>query len=264
MNTISTKSQALKIYKYNPLIKGKIVGKLTDFDFLLSEILLRVAQKEMRQSLYCSFVDHNFNISLTDLKKILYGENRIPDNWKKEIENSLTRLRALTIQLKNYEVPDEEYLTQESNIMDNQQNVKITKKVDYAAFGLCEEPEIKDNVLYWRFSKYIVFWAWYKKDYTHIDVAKVRTLKSKYAQRIYEYIEYYISLNFARGNPTNLILLNKSEFEDIVSLKQDSVSVLFQKIHLATTTLPELQKIYPNITITSPKRSNTIEINLGN
>nr|CRY93815.1 hypothetical protein [uncultured prokaryote] len=263
METFNTTTQALKIYKYNPLIKGKIVGKLTDFDFLLQEILLRLVQQEIRQYLYCEFTAHNFHVPLDVLKKLLYGENKAPKDWLRDVKESLEKLRALTIVLKNYEVPEENFLLQEQNIMEMNKELKTTKKVDFAAFGLCEEPEIRENILYWRFNKYMVFWAWYKKDYTHLGIEKIRTLKSKYSQRIYEYIEYYRSLNDVRGNKTKLITLNKWEFEDIISLKNDSVAVLFQKIHLETTTLPELKKIYPNIEIKSPKRSNVIEIDLG-
>ena len=260
MDISNTKSEALKIYKYNPLIKGRIIGKLTDFDFLLLEILLRVAQKEMRQVFFCMFLDHNFHIFMPELKRLLYGENKAPLTWRLDVKRSLTRLRALTIVLNDYEVPDEKYLIG-SKFMDNPDSV-VLKNIEFAAFGLCEEPEISNNTLYWKFSKYIVFWAWYKKNYTHLDIAKIRTLKSKYAQKIYEYIEYYVSINRAKGNNTESISLNKSEFENIISLTHSSVAVLFQKMHLEKAVLPELRKIYPDITISSPKRSNVIKINL--
>lgn len=262
MESADTKSEALKIYKYNPLIRGRIIGRLTDFDFLLMEILLRIAQKEMRQSLYCMFNPHRFNIYMPELKKLIYGENKAPITWRLDVKRSLTRLRALTIELNNYEVPDEAYLAQENKLMDDPKNVKISKKVEFAAFGLCEEPKIANNTLYWGFSEFIVFWAWYKKNYTHLDVSQVRKLKSKYAQRIYEYIEYYVSINKSRGNNTDIITLNRSDFESIVNIENDSVAVLFQKIRLGDFVVPELKKIYPNIEITSPKRSNVINIKL--
>lgn len=261
MTSLTIKNEALKIYKYNPLIKGRIIGKLTDFDFLLNETLLKIAQKEMRQSLYCEFQACNFHIHMSQLKEMLY-ESKAPMTWRRDVKNSLTRLRELTIELRNYEVPDENFLKQENNIMSNNYDIKTTRKIEYTAFGLCEEPEIKDNMLFWRYSKYLVFWAWYKKDYTHLSLPNIRKLKSKYAQRIYEYIEYYTSLNKTRGNITTQIMLDKGDFEEIINIKDSSVAVLFQKIHLDEYVLDELRKIYPKIQINSPKRSNIIKITL--
>lgn len=256
---------ALKIYKYNPLIKGKIVGNLTDFDFLLYEILFKKLQEEIRNILYFEYNDITLNIYMPELKKLLYDGEKSPLTWRRDVKNSLERLRNLTIRLDNYELPNEEYLKQEDNIMtvNNKNKVVTTKKIEYAVFGLCEVPEILDNVLYWKFSKYICFWAWYKKNYTHIKLADLRELKSKYAQRLYEYISLCSSIALSRKEQTRYISINKDDFENIIGIENSSVSVLFQKIHLDSVVLPELRKVYPKIEIKSPKRTNAIEIDLG-
>lgn len=252
------KTEALKIYKYNPLIKGRIIGQLTENDFLLNEIFLRLAQKEMRQQLFCPFQPLNFHIHMPELKKMLYEKDKVPLRWRRDIKNSLTRLRNLTIEIKNYEIPDETFLEEEDYILSSNKEIK-TQKIEYACFGLVEEPEIIDDVLYWRYSKYMVFWAWYKKNYTHLNIYDIRKMNSKYAQRLYEYIEYYKNLNAKRNNIADTITLGRQEFESIINLSNTSVGVLFQKIHL-NLTLRELRKIYPNIEISSPPRSNIIEI----
>ena len=258
-----TEQQAMKIYKYNPLIRGKIIGKLTNYDFFLYEVLFRELQREVRQQCYFEFLNITLHIHMPRLKELLYQNgDKVPKNWRDDVKQSLTRLRALTIELQNYEVPDESYLKEESNILTITSDVKLLRKIEYASFGMLENPEIIDNTLYWTFSKYMYFWAWYKKNYTHLDLSALYLLNSKYAQRMYEYLTLCQSINKAHNNEFDTISINKEDFENIIGIKNSSVAVLFQKIHLNSVVLPELRKIYPNIEIVSPKRMNFIDIKL--
>lgn len=249
--------RVIKLYKYNPLIQSKFVkiAQLSSYDYAIWNFLFKALQNDIRQKLFVSFSSCEIKVNLNDLKTFLYKDS-VPKNWLGEVRKSLKRMNNIQIELENFELPKIDDNLDDYIFFDKNTTIE---KYDFLLLNLINDSAIVGKKeLRCGFSKYFVFFAWYKKNYTHIDL-KGYLLKSKYSQRLYEYVELVKSVSKSRNDTYyKNFCIEKSVFERIIGINSSSVAVIFQKIRIETI-LRELRNFYPQLDISSPKRSNYIE-----
>ena len=247
--------KVIKLYKYNPLIQSKVrIAQLSAYDYAIWNFLFKALQNHIRQKLFVSFSSCEVVVNIDELKTFLYKDSA-PLHWLREVRKSLKRMNDIQIELESFELPQIKDKLNDDIFFDKDTPIE---KYDFLLLNLINDVAIVGKKeLRCSFSKYFVFFAWYKKNYTHIDL-RGYLLKSKYSQRIYEYIELVKSVNFSRNEDYTGFGIDKNTLEDIVGIEDSSVAVIFQKIRIDNV-VQELRHFYPNLTITSPKRSNYIE-----
>lgn len=247
--------KVIKLYKYNPLIQSKVrMAQLSAYDYAIWNFLFKALQNHIRQKLFFPFSSCEITLKLDELKAFLYKDS-VPPHWLREVRKSLKRMNSIQIELEGFELPKIKDKLH-NDIFFNEDTP--TEKYDFLILNLINDAAIiGKKELRCGFSKYFVFFAWYKKNYTHIDL-KGYLLKSKYSQRLYEYIELVKSVAKSRNETYyKKFCIDKDIFERIVGINSSSVAVIFQKIRIDIV-LRELKNFYPNIEINSPKRSNYI------
>ena len=182
------RKELLKLYKENSLIKGyteKSEYNLTALDYKLFDLIYKLTGDKVRfwgkdekqraktipnQHLKLE-ISQNVVAELLELKKDKYN------NWKKDIEKSLTRLSKQSFILRDYVDKDLGHL----------EFYRVTlialpkmKKIDESGRNDIVEIIVPDI---------IVLSAWRAWKYTPLILNEINKINSKYALRLFEYIK---------------------------------------------------------------------------
>ena len=239
------RKELLKLYKENSLIKGyteKSEYNLTALDYKFFDLIYKLTGDKVRfwgkdekqraktipnQHLKLE-ISQNVVAELLELKRDKYN------NWKKDIEKSLTRLSKQSFILRDYVDRDLGHL----------EFYRVTlialpkmKKIDESG---------KNDIIEIIVPDIIVLSAWRAWKYTPLILNEINKINSKYALRLFEYIK--MIENYQIKN----LGIKKLDFLDICfdelrfifdKPKVKNISTLFQSIRFEKVVMPELNKI---------------------
>ena len=95
-----------------------------------------------------------------------------------------------------------------------------------------------------------------KINYTKINYKKLQLCKSKYSQKLYEYIEWYMGINYKSFRPAK-INIKKEEFQKIFEVsKPEALSTTLQKINQSNALVNDLRSLYGIHLELTPKRTH--------
>lgn len=239
------RKELLKIYKENALIKGyaeKRALSLTALDFKLFNLICKFVQDEVRvwgknsderakttppKKHMGLEINQNVIAELLELNKDKYN------NWKRDIEKSLTRLSNESFILRNYIDRDLGHLE--------------FYKVNLIAFPKLKKIDDtgKNDILSVFVPDVIVLSCWRQQKYTPLVLNNINKLNSKYALRLYEYIE--MIKNYKQNKGENEVKYLDISFEELRFIfnkpKAKYISMLFQNVRFDEIVMPELNKI---------------------
>lgn len=258
-----------KIYKYNPLLLASIEVEVADSrkelnnnDILVFNYLLKLCQTEIRQKLFISQGLLNFSIEIREFKKLFPDDK----DWARSVFASLDRLMKTFVTFKNVRLP--KCLTDDEpapNVLFGEE----LKDDDFGDFSdhkcglltFINRPKNRKDVFKFSFNPVIAYCAWTKTNYTHISLDKMFLLKSKYSQKIYEFIEYYIGLHKKKNDGAISISLGKKELKKLFNLDDKlPFSEKIRKINQKNILERDLSKIYEGLEIVKAKEELIINL----
>ncbi|RDU72332.1 hypothetical protein CQA57_06945 [Helicobacter anseris] len=259
-----------KIYKHNPLLLASLEvnssnsrNELNNNDILVFNYILKLCQEQIRQKLFINKGLLNFSIGIEDFAK-LFPNN---PNWVREIISSLKRLFNTAVTFKNVKIP--KCLASPEDEMPNTLFSNELSENDYEEFfeyschliSSLSKPKNKKDVVNFSIHPIIAYCAWTKTNYTHISLDKMFVLKSKYAQKIYEFIEYYVGLHKKKNDEIISISIGKKELKNLFKFDDDlPFSTKIQRINRNNILERDMNKIYEDFNI--EKRKNELVITL--
>lgn len=248
-----------KVYKANVLIKAdftktkELAKKNVRADLTLSDakvfnLILQKFQKKIRELASVNPLNLNVEIHISDFKGFFSDKN-----WKNSVKTSIERIISTSAVLKNIKIPKAIQTGGDICFNKNMSEEDFIGLKWHAAPLIIGASEYDNNpdIIKFRFDPLIAYYAWIKKEYTHISLDKIKHMKSKYSQRLYEFLEYYIGINRLRDHPSIKIELNTKQFQEIMHIpdKKTAPSTLIQKVNRNNILMEDMQNIYPEFTL---------------
>ena len=265
MENFEKKMELGKVYKYNPLILASMTIKeqgrndLNNVDILVFNFILQQYQKQIRQKLFVETNHLSFTMDFDDFKH-LFPEN---PNWVRATLRSLRRIRRAEVEFQKIKVP--KGIIENNTLFSNTLNQDDFETLNFHVCSLLSSIsgfEKREEKVSFIFDPVIAFCAWTKKNYTHISLETIKELKSKYSQKLYEFIEYYLSINKKKDSREIIeISLTDKNIQEIFAPKEkSSFSLILKKINQENILVKDLSQVYENFEFQKGKKEVIIKL----